>query len=108
MHRVAALVKRWLLGTHQSGIDHAHLQAYLGEFVFRFNRRTSKARGLLFYRVLELAVAHDPVRYTDLVADPQAQAGPTATAGRRPAPAQSWPAPGIPTLARDVQIGPFS
>jgi len=71
VHRVAALVKRWLLGTHQSGIAHAHLQAYLGEFVFRFNRRKSAARGLLFYRVLELAVAHEPVRYTDLVADPK-------------------------------------
>lgn len=71
VHRVAALVKRWLLGTHQSSVDPAHLQSYLDEFVFRFNRRRSRARGMLFYRVLQLAVAHDPVRYRDLVADPK-------------------------------------
>lgn len=44
-----------------------HLQAYLNEFIFRFNRRRSRARGLLFYRVLELSVGHQPVRYRDLV-----------------------------------------
>ena len=71
VHRVAALVKRWLLGTHQSSVDPAHLQSYLNEFVFRFNRRRSRARGMLFYRVLQLAVTHAPVRYRDLVADPK-------------------------------------
>lgn len=62
MHRVAALVKRWLLGTHQGSVDRAHLPAYLDEFVFRFNRRRSASRGLVFYRVLELAVPHEAVR----------------------------------------------
>lgn len=71
VHRIASLVKRWLLGTHQGSVDQAHLQAYLDEFVFRFNRRRSRSRGMVFYRVLELAVAHTPVRYRDLVADPQ-------------------------------------
>lgn len=71
VHRIAALVKRWLLGTHQSSVDPAHLQNYLNEFVFRFNRRRSRARGMLFYRVLQLAVTHAPVRYRDLVADPK-------------------------------------
>jgi transposase-like protein len=71
VHRVASLAKRWLLGTHQGSVDEAHLQSYLDEFVFRFNRRRSRSRGLLFLRVLELAVAHAPVRYRDLVADPQ-------------------------------------
>lgn len=66
----ALLVKRWLLGTHQSSVGPAHLQSYLNEFVFRFNRRRSRARGMLFYRVLQLAVTHAPVRYRDLVADP--------------------------------------
>jgi transposase-like protein len=65
VHRIASLAKRWLLGTHQ-GADAAHLPSYLNEFVFRFNRRSSRSRGMLFYRVLELAVAHDPVRYQDL------------------------------------------
>jgi transposase-like protein len=68
VHRVASLAKRWLLSTHQGRADDAHLQSYLDEFTFRFNRRTSRSRGLVFYRVLELAVGHDPVRYRDLVA----------------------------------------
>src|SRR6266545_4841376 len=63
VHRVASLAKRWLLGTHQGSVEVAHLVSYMDEFVFRFNRRRSRSRGLVFYRVLELAVAHDPVRY---------------------------------------------
>ena len=68
VHRVASLAKRWLLGTHQGSVDEAHLPAYLNEFVFRFNRRRSRSRGLVFYRVLELAAGHDPVRFRDLLA----------------------------------------
>ena len=68
VHRVASLAKRWLLGTHQGAVDRAHLVSYLNEFVFRFNRRRSRSRGMVFYRVLELAVTHEPVRYKDLVA----------------------------------------
>jgi len=76
VHRVAALVKRWLLGTHQGSVDEAHLPGYLDEFVFRFNRRRSRSRGLVFYRVLELAVGHGPVRYRDLVVSPEPKAVP--------------------------------
>ena len=65
-HRVIALLKRWLLGTHQGGIAHARLQSYLDEFVFRFNRRTAKSRGLLFRRLLEQVVAHQPVKRAQL------------------------------------------
>ena len=61
VHRVAALLKRWLLGTHQGAVRADHLQTYLDEFVFRFNRRTSVSRGLLFRRLLERMVAHPPV-----------------------------------------------
>ena len=68
VHRVASLAKRWLLGTHQGSVDDAHLVSYLDEFVFRFNRRRSRRRGMVFYRVLELAVGHAPVRYQDLIA----------------------------------------
>ena len=68
VHRVASLAKRWLLGTHQGSMEPAHLASYLNEFVFRFNRRRSRSRGMVFYRVLELAVAHEPVRYQDLIA----------------------------------------
>jgi transposase-like protein len=71
VHRVVSLAKRWLLGTHQGAIDDAHLADYLDEFVFRFNRRRSRSRGMLFYRVLQLAVDHDPVRYRDLIANPK-------------------------------------
>lgn len=60
-HKIAALLKRWLLGTHQGAVSHEHLDYYLDEFIFRFNRRTSSHRGKLFYRLLENAVKIDPV-----------------------------------------------
>ena len=83
VHRVASLAKRWLLGTHQGSVEDAHLQSYLNEFCFRFNRRRSRSRGLVFYRLLELAVGHDPVRYRDLVAQPKRKAKPPAAPARR-------------------------
>ncbi|MHB1959155.1 MAG: IS1595 family transposase [Acidobacteriaceae bacterium] len=67
VHRVVALLKRWLLGTHQGGVSAEHLDAYLDEFTFRFNRRTSRSRGKLFYRLLEQAVAVEPAPYKSLV-----------------------------------------
>jgi transposase-like protein len=76
VHRVASLAKRWLLGTHQGSVDDAHLPSYLNEFVFRFNRRHSRSRGMVFYRVLELAVGHDPVRYGDIIAGRRPRAVP--------------------------------
>lgn len=63
----ASLLKRWLLGTHQGAVRPQHLDYYLDEFTFRFNRRTSRSRGLLFYRLLQQAVALDPVKGKDLV-----------------------------------------
>lgn len=60
-NRVASLLKRWLLGTHQGAVQHSHLEYYLDEFTFRFNRRTSKSRGLLFYRLVSQAVDLGPV-----------------------------------------------
>jgi hypothetical protein len=67
VHRVAPLVKRWLFGSHQGAVYSAHLANYLNEFVCRLNRPRSRSSGMLFYRVLELPVAHEPVRYKDLV-----------------------------------------
>jgi transposase-like protein len=61
VHRVASLLDRWWLGIHQGAIRPSHLDYYLDEFTFRFNRRTSKARGLLFYRLMEQAVDCHPV-----------------------------------------------
>ena len=67
VHRVASLLKRWLLGTHQGAVQARQLDYYLDEYTFRFNRRTSRSRGLLFYRLLEQAVATEPVTYRDIV-----------------------------------------
>lgn len=66
VHRVASLLKRWILGTHQGSVESAHLQAYLEEFTFRFNRRTSRSRGLVFRRLLEQAVITAPVTEADV------------------------------------------
>ena len=66
VHRVASLLKRWLLGTHQGAVKPAQLEHYLDEFVFRFNRRTSRSRGLIFYRLLEQAVQADPITYRQI------------------------------------------
>jgi len=59
-HLVASLLKRWILGTLQGNVGKDHLQDYLNEFTFRFNRRSSKSRGLLFYRLAQLAVMTAP------------------------------------------------
>jgi transposase-like protein len=67
VHTLAALLKRWLLGTHQGGIQHQHLDYYLDEFTFRFNRRRSRARGLLFHRLAEQAVAVGPAPYRAII-----------------------------------------
>jgi transposase-like protein len=67
VHRVAALLDRWWLGTHQGAISPKHLDYYLDEYTFRFNRRRSHAPGMLFYRLLEQSVTVDPVAYSDVV-----------------------------------------
>lgn len=67
VHRVAALLKRWLLGIHQGRVSREHLDDYLNEFTFRFNRRRSRHRGKLFYRLAQQAVALDPIPYRSLV-----------------------------------------
>lgn len=98
VHRIASLVKRWLLSTHQGAVKTDHLDDYLREFSFRFNRRHSRARGMLFYRVLQLAVGHDPVRYRALVAHSVPKNVPQPPPGRRgnppsldrPSPDRPW------------------
>jgi len=61
VHLIASLLKRWLLGTHQGAVAETHLDYYLDEFTFRFNRRTSGSRGKLFFRLVEQALAVGPV-----------------------------------------------
>jgi len=67
VHRVVSLLKRWLLGTHQGAIGHEHLDYYLDEFTFRFNRRTSASRGKLFYRLAQQAVQVSPAPFDSLI-----------------------------------------
>ena len=67
VHRVSSLHKRWLLGTHQGSVQPHQLDYYLDEYTFRFNRRTSRSRGMLFYRLLEQAVTTEAVTYRDIV-----------------------------------------
>ena len=70
VHRVVSLLKRWLLGTHQGAISEDHLEDYLNEFVFRFNRRKSHSRGKLFYRLAQQAVQVAPVPFS-MIRTPQ-------------------------------------
>jgi hypothetical protein len=90
VHRVAALLKRWLLSTHQGAVEASHLQSYLDEFTFRFNRRTSRQRGMVFYRLIQNAVLVGPTSGADLVMDKRPK-----HAGKHPVPptvAHSHPA----------------
>ncbi|OIP89355.1 MAG: hypothetical protein AUK26_11735 [Syntrophaceae bacterium CG2_30_58_14] len=66
-HLAVSLLKRWLLGTHQGAASHEHLAYYLDEFVFRFNRRSSTHRGLLFLRLLQNSVLGEPLPYKKMV-----------------------------------------
>ena len=98
VHRVASLAKRWLLGTHQGAVEADHLQAYLHEFCFRFNRRHSRSRGMLCYRLLEQAVAAGPVTYRSLIVNARPKRRkPTAPTGpRRNPPSLTLPPVGRP------------
>ena len=80
VHRVISLLKRWLLGTHQGAVSQKHLDYYLDEFTFRFNRRRSKSRGKLFFRLAQQAVAVDPVPYERIVHPTAARAKPQSVA----------------------------
>jgi transposase-like protein len=67
VHRIASLLKRWLMGTHQGAVRTNYLDYYLDEFTFRFNRRTSRSRGKLFYRLLQQAMQIDPAPYRSII-----------------------------------------
>jgi transposase-like protein/Zn ribbon nucleic-acid-binding protein len=67
VHRVASLLKRWLIGTHQGAVSRKHLDYYLDEFTFRFNRRRSNSRGKLFFRLVQQAVNVEPVPYARII-----------------------------------------
>ena len=103
VHRVASLARRWLLSTHQGSVEEAHLQSYLDEFVFRFNRRRARSRGLVFYRLLQLAAGHDPVRYRNIVAGKRPRKIPPAPpAGRGHPPSLERPSAERPWRAADL------
>jgi transposase-like protein len=67
VHQVVALLKRWLMGTHQGAVSHKHLDYYLDEFTFRFNRRRSRSRGKLFFRLAQQAVSVGPVTGYEII-----------------------------------------
>lgn len=73
VHRVFSLLHRVLTGTHQGGVRRKHLPSYLAEFEFRFNRRRSSSRGLLFQRALSAAVRHSSPYYWEIVGRPDAK-----------------------------------
>ena len=107
VHRVASLAKRWLLGTHHGSVEPAHLASYLNEFVFRFNRRRSRSRGMVFYRVLALAAAHEPVRYQDLIATKRPRAvPPTPPQARGHPPSLERPPANRPWRTAGARMGP--
>ncbi len=66
-HLAISLLKRWLAGTHQGAVSHQHLDYYLDEFTFRFNRRRADHRGLLFFRLLQNAMMIEPTTYRQMV-----------------------------------------
>lgn len=66
-HRTISLIKRWLAGTLQGAVSHQHLDYYLDEFTFRFNRRRAEHRGLLFFRFLQNAMTIEPTSYKQMV-----------------------------------------
>jgi transposase-like protein len=66
VHRIAALLKRWLLGTHHGAVDPRHVDYYLDEFTFRFNRRSSRSRGMLFYRLIQQSAVALPATYANI------------------------------------------
>ena len=68
VHRIASLLKRWLLGTYQGKVSRHQIDHYLDEYTFRFNRRNSLQRGMLFYRLLQQAAASPPRTYKKLTA----------------------------------------
>jgi len=73
VHRVVSLLKRWLLGTHQGAVSFEHLDGYLDEFTFPFNRRKSRNRGKLFYRLVQQAGAVEPTTYKAIVGSAQVE-----------------------------------
>ncbi len=78
VHRVVSLLKRWLIGTHQGAVSRKHLDYYLDEFTFRFNRRLSRSRGKVFFRLVQQAVNVEPIPYARIIQGPET----TTTYGR--------------------------
>jgi transposase-like protein/ribosomal protein L37AE/L43A len=97
VHRVVSLLKRWLLGTHQGAVSPKHLDYYLDEFTFRFNRRNSRSRGKLFFRLVQQAVAVQPTTYRSIIDSANAdrscgvrRIGPASTEAIRPGQSEAF------------------
>src|SRR6266581_2826068 len=70
VHRIFSNLKVWALGVYH-GLRRRHLQSYLDEFVFRFNRR--RTRHAAFRSLLGIAAAHQPLSYK-MLTSPEAKA----------------------------------
>jgi len=103
VHLVFSLVKRWLMGTLQGSVSAEHIQAYFDEWVFRFNRRRSRSRGLLFHTLLRHAVGGEPITYKQLRKAGRTRSAPPPAPTKRSRP----PSLGVrrPTLPRRHQVG---
>ena len=99
VHLVISLLKRWLMGTHQGAVSHKHLDYYLDEFTFRFNRRKSMNRGKLFYRLIQQAVAIEPVTL-DMILHPDNKLARKFTSGKAPGKEQQ----GITSIPSQINI----
>jgi transposase-like protein len=93
VHRVSSLLKRWLLGTHQGGLAYQHLDSYLDEYTFRFNRRNARNRGLVFYLLLQQCLRTRPQSYETLVLSRRSLRGKTRGPTPNPPGRTRLPAP---------------
>jgi transposase-like protein len=75
VHMVDSLLKRWMLGTHQGRVSSKHLEYYLDEYAFRFNRKLSKHRGKIFYRLIQQAVATSPKTLNEIIKNEKERSG---------------------------------
>ncbi len=103
---IARIVRSTLAIRHSrlGFVEEAHLPAYLNEFAFRFNRRNSRSRGMLFYRVMELAAGHEPIRYADILASRKPRGKAPATRGSGSPPSLERPAANRPWRTTEMQL----
>ena len=74
VHLIFSLLKRWILGTHQGSVSLKHLEGYLKEFTFRFNRRRAQRIMHGAERLLGIAIVTPPRPFWKIIGRPRPQA----------------------------------